>query len=194
MSEKIGQIKGESSVFFLCDVQEKFQPVIIHFDNIVQTCCKLLSAGKILEVPLLVTEQYPKGLGKTVPALDVAHARVVAEKTRFSMLVPEVDAVLEKLAPKVVVIMGVEAHVCVEQTATELVQRGYTVHIVADGVSSRSQEDRLLALQRLRQIGCFISTSESIIFKLLGDKNHPKFAEVRGLVKQTSPDTGLAKI
>ena len=59
-------------------------------------------------MPLVVTEQYPKGLGRTVPALDVSHAQVTAEKTRFSMLVPEVEAVLERLAPKVVVIMGIE--------------------------------------------------------------------------------------
>lgn len=105
-----------------------------------------------------------------------------------------------------------KAHVCVEQTAMDLISSGITVHIVADATTSRTQEDRLLAfevgsyndylqrcilniwlilLQRLKQIGCFIATSESVIYKLIGDKNHPKFNEIRPLIKDTSVETGL---
>ncbi|XP_037071703.1 isochorismatase domain-containing protein 1-like, partial [Pollicipes pollicipes] len=145
MAGNLGQVTASSTVFLLCDVQEKFKPAIAHFNCVVQSCSKLITAGRILGVPLLVTEQYPKGLGKTVPELDVQHAAVVAEKTKFSMVVPEVDAVLEQLKPRVAVIMGLEAHVCVEQTAADLLARGHVVHVVADAVSSRSQEDRLLA-------------------------------------------------
>jgi len=190
-------INVDHTVFMLCDVQEKFRPAIAHFDSIVQSSAKLIAAGRILGVPLIVTEQYPKGLGRTVAELDISHAVVVAEKTRFSMLVAEVEAVLPRPPSeqaRAVVLMGLEAHVCVEQTAAQLLDRGHVVHVVADAVSSRSQQDRLLAFERLRQMGCFISTSESVIFKLLRDKEHPKFAEIRALVKLTSPDTGLAKM
>nr|CAD7424150.1 unnamed protein product [Timema monikensis] len=156
-----------------------------------------VKTSKILNIPLLVTEQNPKGLGKTVQELDIAHAYHVYPKTRFSMLVPELVAELGGLCDnnlECVVLFGIEAHVCVEQTAAELCARGIQVHIAADASTSRSQEDRLLAFQRLKQMGCFITTSETVIFKLLGDKEHPKFADIRPLIKTTSPNTGLANI
>merc|ERR1712179_306105 len=111
------------------------------------------------------------------------------------MLVPEVDAkIMEFFAGgklESIILCGIETHVCIEQTAIDFMSQGIYVHIVADCVASRSQEDRLLALQRLQQIGCFVTTSENVLFKLLGDKDHPKFKEIAGLVKATSQPTGL---
>lgn len=182
------------TVFFLCDMQEKFKGAIKYFDEIVQVANKLVTAGKILSIPLVVTEQYPKGLGSTVSDIDISHAIKVIPKTKFSMVVPEVEELLPTLCSgnlKIVVLFGVEAHVCIEQTALDLLERGYQVHIVADASSSRSQEDRTLAFRRLQSLSCQISTSESIIFRLLKDKENPKFNEIRALVKQTSPNTGL---
>lgn len=87
-----------------------------------------------------------------------------------------------------------KAHICVEQTAIDLRQLGYDVHVVADCSLSRSSEDRLLAFERMKQIGCFITTSESVIFKLLKDKNHKNFNTVRKLVTNTSAPTDLSKL
>ncbi|KAK7788883.1 hypothetical protein R5R35_013449 [Gryllus longicercus] len=194
---KYGLLPQKGTAFFLCDLQEKFRPAMLHFDQIVEVSNKLVQTSRILGVPLVVTEQNPNGLGRTVSELDVKHAVGVYPKTRFSMLTPEVSSLIDALCGghlQCVVLFGVEAHVCVEQTAAELTARGLQVHVVADACTSRSQEDRLLAFQRLKQIGCFITTSETVIFKLLGDKEHPHFADIRPLIKTTSPNTGLATL
>lgn len=140
-----------------------------------------------------MTEQNPSKLGSTIKDLDISHAVGVYDKTKFSMYIP---AVQEKIAslPNVesVVLFGLESHICVEQTALDLLATDkYAVHIVADCVLSRSQEDRMLALERLRSCGCIITTSENVIFKLMKDKEHPKFNEVRKLVTEISSPTGL---
>ncbi|XP_069686035.1 isochorismatase domain-containing protein 1-like [Periplaneta americana] len=192
---KFGHLPEKRTAFFLCDIQEKFRPALSHFEQILEAANKLVQASKILNVPLVVTEQNPKGLGRTVAELDISHAHGVYPKTKFSMVIPEVAAELGTLCGgklECVVLFGIEAHVCVEQTAAELCSRGLQVHVAADACTSRSQEDRLLAFERMRQIGCFITTSEAVIFKLLGDKEHPNFADIRPLIKTISPYTGLA--
>ena len=191
---KFGLLPEKHTAFFLCDIQEKFRPVMLHFPEIVQAADKLVKTSKILGVPLIVTEQNPKGLGSTVPELDTGHANGVYSKTKFSMVIPEVVTKLGELCGgelQCVVLFGIETHVCVEQTAAELSARGFKVHVVADACTSRSQEDRLLAFERLRQMGCFITTSETVIFKLLGDKEHPMFPHIRTLIKSATPYTGL---
>lgn len=149
-------------------------------------------------MPLIVTEHYPEKLGKIVKELDVSHAKAIFPKTLFSMMIPEVDAKIKELfpnnPPESIVLFGLEAHICVEQTAIDLLARDYQIHLVADCSMSRTQEDRFLAFKRLQQSGCFVTTSESVIFKLMKDKNHPKFDVVRKLVTNVSQDTGLAKL
>ena len=88
-------------------------------------------------------------------------------------------------------LFGIETQVCVQQTALDLLGNGFDVHVIADGVSSRTQVDRLFALERMRQSGVFISTSESVLFELLGDSKHPRFKEVQALIKTSAPDSGL---
>lgn len=157
-----------------------------------------LQAGKILDIPLIVTEHYPEKLGRIVKEVDISHAKAVFSKTLFSMITPEVQSKILELSQQKpiesVVLFGLEAHICLEQSALDLLAQGYNVHVVANCSVSRSQEDRVLGFQRLRQIGCFITTSENVIFKLLRDKNHPKFNEVRKLVNEVAADTELAKL
>ncbi|CAN7988292.1 unnamed protein product [Ixodes hexagonus] len=194
---KLGKISADTTAFFLCDMQEKFRPVIRYFAEVLAAASQLVETSKLLNVPLIVTEQYPQGLGSTVQELSIQHAVGVFPKTKFSMLTPEVENFLNGPSGKcieVVVLFGVEAHVCIEQTALDLISLGKTVHIVANATSSRSQEDRLLAFDRLRQVGCFISTCESVIFKLVQDKNHPQFSSVRQIVKVPTVNTGLAHL
>ncbi|XP_076332795.1 isochorismatase domain-containing protein 1 [Tachypleus tridentatus] len=189
-------ISAERVAFLLCDMQVKFRPAIKYFQEITEVSQKLVETSKILNIPLIVTEQYPEGLGSTIPELDVAHAVGIFPKTKFSMLIPEVENALANKCcseeVEAVILFGIEAHVCIEQTALDLRAKNIQVHIVADATSSRSQEDRLLAFERLRQYGCFVSTSESVIFKLLKDKNHPDFNVIRPLIKNVSPQTGLS--
>lgn len=184
-----GMLNPESCAFFMCDIQQKFRPAMLYFDEIVEVSNKLVKASKILGIPLVVTEQYPQGLGRTVPELDVSHAVCVEAKTRFSMLTPAVER--QTVGLHSVVLFGVEAHVCVEQTALQLLSRGVAVHVVADATTSRSQDDRVLAFARLSRLGCVVTTAEAVIFQLLGDKDHPKFADLRALIRTPSPPTGL---
>ncbi|XP_017468682.1 PREDICTED: isochorismatase domain-containing protein 1, partial [Rhagoletis zephyria] len=153
-------------------------------------------AGKEFGIPLIVTEQYPEKLGNTVCDLDISHAEAVITKTQFSMLVPELENKIKAICgekPCDVVLYGLETHVCVEQTAIDFLNNGINVYIVADCCTSRLNQDRDLALNRLRDAGCVITTSESIIFNLLRDKNNPKFDTIRKLVNPPSVDMQLSK-
>jgi len=197
MTAKLGYLDEGKTAFFLCDVQEKFRDAISHFKVLLKNSQRLVEVSSLMNVPLLVTEQYPKGLGSTVEELNITRAVKVVPKTSFTMLCKEAQEALSEISGRCsgdlqsVVLFGIEAHVCVEQTAMDLIKQGYVVHVVADATSSRSMEDRMLAFERLRQIGCFIATTENIIFKLLKDKQHPSFNNVRTLVKEVTEESGL---
>ncbi|XP_050087952.1 isochorismatase domain-containing protein 1-like [Anopheles aquasalis] len=195
---KLGYLDVKKTLFMLCDLQDKFRPGMKMFDPVIKNTSKLLQAGKMLDVPLIVTEHYPEKLGRIVKELDISHAKGVFPKTLFSMMIPDVQRRIEELygreGPETVVLFGLESHICLEQTAMDLLSQGYTVHVAADCSVSRTQEDRKLALQRLQQYGCFVSTSENIIFKLMRDKQHPAFDKVRHVVRDPSIDTELAKL
>ncbi|KNE70668.1 hypothetical protein AMAG_15426 [Allomyces macrogynus ATCC 38327] len=177
------------TAFFLCDVQERFRSLIFRFDDVVSTSNKMVQASKILEVPLIVTEQHPKGLGHTVAELDIAHAATVLPKTRFSMCIPEVNEILAQRDVKNVVLFGIESHVCVTQTALDLLEQGVTVYILADGVSSMNSSEIPIALKRLAAEGAVITSSDSILFALLKDAKHDKFKQTSNLVKTFTPIT-----
>lgn len=195
---KLGQLDAKRTLFLLCDLQDKFRPGMKLFDPMIKNAQKLVQAGKHLDIPLIATEHYPEKLGRIVKDLDVSHAKAVIPKTLFSMVVPELEAKIKEIfpnePPETVVLFGLEAHICLEQSAIDLRARGFETHIVADCSMSRSLEDRALAFKRMQQYGCHITTSESVIFKLMKDKNHPKFNVVRKLVTDVSEDTGLAKL
>ncbi|XP_072767093.1 isochorismatase domain-containing protein 2 [Anoplolepis gracilipes] len=191
-------LKHGKTALFICDVQEKFVKAIHEFDKIVQNSTKLINALKLLNVPMLVSEQNPKSLGKTIPEFDISGAKGPFAKTQFSMLTPEICKELETLCfgrkPESIILIGIETHVCVENTAIDLRQNGYEVHTVADCCSSRTQEDRLLALERMRDIGCHITTSENVIFKVLRDANHEQFKDVLAIIKTPTLYTGLVSV
>ncbi|XP_012878407.1 PREDICTED: uncharacterized protein LOC105990508 [Dipodomys ordii] len=144
----LGNLTPSSTVFFCCDMQERFRPAIKYFGDIISVGQRLLQGARILGIPVIVTEQYPKGLGSTVQEIDLTGVKLVLPKTKFSMVLPEVEAALAEIpGVRSVVLFGVETHVCIQQTALELVGRGVEVHIVADATSSRSMMDRMFALE-----------------------------------------------
>ncbi|RKP09342.1 Isochorismatase-like protein [Thamnocephalis sphaerospora] len=142
-------------------------------------------AAEITDVPLVVTEQVL--FGATVSEIDINKAALVKPKTKFSMLIPEVDAFLKERKTESIVIYGIESHVCVLQTVLELLDNKYNVHVLADGVSSINYPEIDIALNRMRQAGAAITTSESILFQLAGDSKHPHFKALSGLVKEWQP-------
>ncbi|XP_048384331.1 isochorismatase domain-containing protein 1 [Stegostoma tigrinum] len=188
----LGNLVTSSTVFFCCDMQERFRPAIKYFGDIISVGQRLVQGAHILGIPVIVTEQYPKGLGSTVAEIDVTTAKMVVPKTKFSMVVPVVeDALNEMPGVQSVVLFGVETHVCIQQTALDLIGRGLEVHIVADATSSRSMMDRMFALERLARTGIIITTSEAILLQLVADKDHPHFKEIQNLIKASAPESGL---
>lgn len=134
---RIGRLSTKGSVLLLCDIQEKFRPNIFQFTNIVSNAARLLQACRILSIPQILTEQYPKGLGPTVPELG-AEGLKPHTKTSFSMLTESVESALKSLGdPQQVILCGIEAQACIACTTYDLLERGMEVHIVADAVSSR---------------------------------------------------------
>ncbi|XP_041038276.1 isochorismatase domain-containing protein 2 [Carcharodon carcharias] len=190
-ARSIGRLSTRGCALFLCDMQEKFRPNVAYFPQIVAVSARMLQASKVLEIPVIVTEQYPRGLGPTVPELGAEGLRKF-EKTCFSMLTPEVEAELSSLTKlQSVILCGIETQACIMSTALDLLERGLDVHVVADACSSRSQVDRLIALSRMKQSGAFLTTSEGALLQLLQDARHPRFREVQKIIMEPAPDSNL---
>ncbi|GAU97509.1 hypothetical protein RvY_08791 [Ramazzottius varieornatus] len=187
----ISRLVANRTAFFCCDMQEAFRANIKYFSEITEIARRMIEGGKILDIPLVVTEQYPKGLKHTVKELNISHAAGTFPKTLFSMVIPEVENILTEKKLNTVVLFGIEAHVCVLHTALDLRERDYEVHIVADGCSSRALSDRVLAYERLKQAGCIMTSCETVLMELLGSKDHAKFKEVQKVVMDRAPSTGL---
>ncbi|XP_054169159.1 isochorismatase domain-containing protein 2-like [Oppia nitens] len=195
---RVGQLSAKKSALFLCDLQEKFRPMIQYFPAIVEVSRRLLCAAKLLDMPVIVTEQYPKGLGPTVPELglqDYPDIKPVA-KTQFSMFTADVLKTLKSDYPDInsIILCGIETHVCVQGTALQALSDGYDVHIVVDGCSSRSLVDRMFGFDRVKAAGAWLTTSESVILGLVGDSSHPKFRDCQKLIMQSAPDSGLLSL
>uniref|UniRef100_A0A914Y3J1 Isochorismatase domain-containing protein 1 n=1 Tax=Panagrolaimus superbus TaxID=310955 RepID=A0A914Y3J1_9BILA len=186
------RVNSKQAALFVCDLQEKFSKNIKYFPEIVQVTRRLIQASTILDVPIIATEQYPKGLGHLVPELGIKELNIpVYDKTCFSMCANDIMSDLEKRQIHEIILCGIEAHVCIYQTCLDLLNRGYTVHVVADACSSRSMTDRIVALKTLQQAGAYLTTSESMILGLVGGSDHPKFKEIQKIIMESAPDTGL---
>ena len=191
---EFGRLRTENTVLMVCDMQDKFAPVIRGWDSAVHNTALAVRAAGLLGMPVVVTEQYPRGLGHTVAAVaDVLPPGTVpAEKTRFSMVTEQVEAMLRGLpSHENVLLCGVETHVCVQQTALDLMSHGWAVHVLADATASQRPYDRATALRRIETQGGFITTVESTIFELLGDAKHPHFKAASQLVREARPDEAL---
>lgn len=175
-----------NSVVVLIDVQEKFVPAIPTIQNILPKQKLILKAAAELKLAAIVTEQYPKGLGNTVPELKELFQPEwpVFEKSSFSCFgCTEFRQELVKAPKKYIAIMGIETHVCLLQTVIDALNKGYQPIVLADTVASRNEYDRQVALDFMRQQGAMIITAESFLFMLMKDSSHPAFRNVSKLLK-----------
>lgn len=163
------------------DVQEAFRPAVLEFDRTTSAVDTLARAARILGLPLVVTEQYPKGLGRTVGELAEALDGVEPiEKVCFSAAAAEgfdLDGRDQAL------ICGIETHVCVSQTAHDLLDRGLEVHVARDAVSSRTAENRELGLHKMEGSGAVLTSVETALFELVGAAGSHEFKQIQRLVK-----------
>jgi nicotinamidase-related amidase len=175
-----------STVLLVVDVQEKLASAMPEdtLATLVKNTGILLDAAKILGVSVLASEQYPKGLGPTLPAIaSKLHTAPKAKMTFDACSDLSIARALSDLAPHAVVVVGMESHVCVFQTARELVKRGFTTHVVADAVASRKEENRRLGLALAERAGAIITPTETVVFDLLGQAGTEAFKQVSKLVR-----------
>ncbi|MFN8614959.1 MAG: isochorismatase family protein [Vampirovibrionales bacterium] len=174
-----------NSVLWVVDVQTRMMSAVRESELVITRVGQLLEAAVALGIPYCCSEQYPQGLGPTVPALQAyLQQQPAIEKTTFGAFAnPEQRAILAQWGRSHVVVCGVEAHVCVAQTVLQGLAAGYTVGVVVDAVSSRHKQDAKMALRRLEQQGAQLLTTESILFEWLGDAKNPQFKAIQALVK-----------
>jgi nicotinamidase-related amidase len=173
-------VKG--AALLLIDLQERLVPAMSDSGLMVARAARLAEAARLLDVPVLATEQYPKGLGPTVAAL-AGYPRQTLAKTTFSAAEAPGFAGLLPAGTREVVIAGCEAHVCVLQTVLGLLGSRYRVVLAADATGSRDPADKALAVDRARQHGTEVVSTEMVLFEWLGDAGHPRFREVQKLIR-----------
>ena len=185
--------RPENPILLICDLQEKFRPVISSYTHVLATTRKTIKFAHLLQIPIHVTTQSAAKLGPICSELTSllktgSTPVVVHDKTRFSMVVPALLAELPA-PPATVAIVGIEAHICVTQTALDLLQRGYGVYVLADGVSSCNAGDTGLALHRLEKAGAVVVSSEGWVYEVMGDAGLEQFRAVAGVIKEAKDET-----
>lgn len=179
-------LRQDQALLLLVDVQEKLLPAMGHPERLQDSIATLLKACDLLSVPIVVTEQVPHKLGSTVQALKnllPVEAAIFGKSSFGCGESPDILAFLNSLERRQVILCGLETHVCVQQTAHQLLERGFEVHLMSDAVQSRAKHNHKTAINRMIQSGVIPSTVEAALFELLGDCEHPAFRSVQALVK-----------
>jgi nicotinamidase-related amidase len=179
------RIPPKETAAVVIDIQERLYPHIFEHEKLNHNC-QILSEGlNILNIPFILTEQYSKGLGKTIPSIiECISDYNPIEKLSFSCCgSDEFKNKLEQLGKRNIVILGIEAHVCVLQTVLDLLVLGYRPCVIEDCVSSRIHHDKVIAIERMRESGAIISSFESILFELCQTAGNEQFKAISNLVK-----------
>jgi len=182
------QMSVADTALLVIDVQERLMRKIPGAAALVRNIAFLIDAAGLLHLPVLATEQYPKGLGPTVPEL-ASRLPERPDKVAFSSCaIASVTETLHREARPKVVLAGIEAHVCVLQTGLDLLAQGFRVYVPADAVASRYPLDHEMALRRLERAGAIVTTSETAVFEWIGGAGHPQFKAVSALVQKRMKD------
>ena len=178
-------LSADQVVFMMIDVQGKLARTVSEAGEVLKNLEKLLRGTKLFDLPLIVTEQNPKGLGPTIPELQrFLNEAPPLEKTEFNACAnPAVVQKIRETGRNQILVCGIEAHVCVYQTAAGLMNMGCEVQVVADAVSSRAATNRRLALDRMRDMGAAITTTEMALFELMQAAEGEAFSEFIQIVK-----------
>ena len=184
------RLKVEDTALLVVDIQEKLLPKIMQAGEVLRNASFIVNAAKVLGVPVIATEQYPKGLGPTVEPIR-GLLTTVWEKKTFSA-VGEGGALdfLKSDARIKVVVVGIEAHICVMQTVLDLLNQGFHVFVCVDAVSSRYAIDVKIALKRMQQAGAILVTAEVCVYEWLETAANPAFKEISGMVQERMRQIG----
>lgn len=177
----------DSTLLLIIDIQEKLLNAVFNKEILYKNAITLAHCSNKMDIPVIITEQYPKGLGATCAGIkeNINTSKTsIFEKIMFNALEDEV--LLKELKSKnkkEILLMGIETHICVYQTAMSLLEKGFKVTIIADACGSRTQKEYDYALNNLNDAGAKIKTTEMVVFELLKGANHPKFKEIQALIK-----------
>ncbi len=179
------RIKREDCTGLIIDIQEKLYPVIAEKESLLNNCKKLIEGLRILDIPIVCTQQYSKGLGATLSEISsLLQPFSFIEKNTFSCLDQlEYAGLLKQSGKTHVLICGIESHVCVLQTAIDLQEKGYQSVVLSDCISSRHLAEKQIALQRFSLEGIRVSTVESILFELTRSADSAEFRSISKLIK-----------
>ncbi len=170
----------------IIDMQEAFRGKISDFPDVAARIALVAHAAQLLNVPVIVTEQYPRGLGQTaneIRAVLPAPFEAI-EKTAFSACgAPEFVSRLEQAEARQVIVCGIEAHICVNQTTHDLIGRGYSVHLLTDCITARAAHNRQTGILKMQQSGALPSSIETALFELIRDAKHEQFKAIQKLIK-----------
>ena len=179
------KIKGDQCLALIIDDQIRLLPSISESALLLQNTGILLQGLQILEVPLLITQQYTKGLGMSDPSIfHYAGTEHYLEKRSFSCWGDsEIRRFIQNSGCRQIILAGIETHICVQQTALDLLENGYDVILIEDCVSSRKPTDKATALRRMENAGVTVTSYESLLFELMETSLYPRFKEISALVK-----------
>lgn len=180
MKNSLELLRADQCILVVVDVQEKLVPAIFENDRVVRNSSLLIECAKILQMPILLTQQYPQGLGTTLPALRERIPAVVKpiDKTEFGCFNnPDFQAEIRKLKPRrnTLLVAGIESHICVTQTVLGALEDGFRVHVASDATSSRTDFNWKIGLERMREAGALLSSTEMIVYELLERSGTPEF-------------------
>jgi nicotinamidase-related amidase len=177
------RLTGQHGALLVVDIQEKLISRILDRERVVANAARLVKAADRLSMPVWATEQYPQGLGPTVPELAALIPHRPAKTAFQCCAVPQLLEQLYGRQIRHVTLAGIEAHVCVAQTALELLRLGFHVQVPADAVGSRNKLDWEFALRRLEHAGAIVSTTEAVLFEWVETADHPAFQAISELIK-----------
>ena len=181
----MSMIVRENAAFVAIDFQERLMPVMSDTARLEEKTIKLIKGLNALGIPGLVTQQYTKGIGETIPSIAEALGEFeYIEKNSFSCMAnDEFVSRLEALGKKDIIVCGIEAHICVQQTVLQLLEAGYNVYLVQDCVGSRKENDKNIACQRMAAAGAVVTTYEAVLYELLKGAKAEGFKAVSAIVK-----------
>ncbi|MCU1265398.1 MAG: isochorismatase hydrolase [Acidobacteria bacterium] len=174
------------SVLAIIDMQDAFRPKIPHFAELAARIAVMVQGAGLLGLPIIVTEQYPKGLGHTASEITalLPDSLEIIEKTTFSFCgAAQFQSQLERANAKQVIVCGIEAHICVNQTVHDLLAKGLQVHLLTDCIASRTLADRKAATRKMQMSGAIPCSIEMALFELMRDARHEQFKAIQALIK-----------
>jgi nicotinamidase-related amidase len=175
-------LDASRAVLVVVDVQEGFRPVVLDFEEVASNIAKLVQGANALGVPVVVSEQYPKGLGSTVPEV-AEHLDGVEPVAKTCFAATDADGFGLPEGRDQAIICGIESHICAWQTARGLLDQGVEVHVVRDGVSSRTRENKELGIELMERAGAQPTSVETALFDLLKKAGSDEFKTIQGLIK-----------